>query len=153
MILAGKADAFKNFFTAFASQNLISWAFGFYVNIGMFWNARRGSRNEREELLEESKKGKGKKKRWNIYHSNKTVPQEVADKEAKALGGGIFHVEITETMEKLEFTFPERGFLFALTILIPIFVCMKDTNDYTFKLKAKVEEKAKKKDGELEGER
>jgi len=144
MFLAGKANAFKNFFTAFASQNVISWGLAFYLNIGVFWNARRESRKEREELLEESKNEKGKKKGWNIFHSNKTVPQVVADKESKALGGGIYHVDITETMEKLEFNFPERGVLFALTILIPIFVCMKDTNDYKFELKSKVEEKAKK---------
>merc|ERR1712079_933980 len=135
--------AFKNFFTAFASQNLISWGLAFYLNIGFFWWARRSSREERKELLEESKKGEGKKKGWNIFHSNKTVPQVVADKEAKVLGEGIFHVDITETMEKLEFKFTDRGVLFALTILIPIFVCMKDTNDYEFALKTKVKEKAK----------
>jgi len=151
MILAGKANAFKDFFTAFASQNFSSYVLGFYTNLGFFWYARRERREEREELLEESKKAEGKKKGWNIFHSNKTVPQVVADKEVKTLAGGIFHVEITETLEKLEFTFPKRGFLFALTILFPIFVCMKDTNDYTFKLKTKDEEKVKI-EGELDKE-
>jgi len=151
MILAGKADAFKMFFTAFATQNLSSWAIGFYRNIGVFWYRRRESRKAREELLEENKEGKGTKSGWNYFYSNKTVPQVVADKDAKALAGGIYHLDITETMEKLEFNFPDRGVFFALTILIPIFVCMKDTNDYKFELKTKVKEKVKK-EGVIEGE-
>jgi len=135
MILATRAKSFVSFFMNLGIQNLTAWFQGFYRSIYSFYSARKESKEDRDKLLEKSKTGDDKNKKQGKYRSNKTVPKAVADEDVKALPAGIYQVDITETLEKITFTFPERGVLFKLSILFPIFVCLNDTNDYTFQLK------------------
>jgi len=135
MTLAARANSFVSFFSSLAVQNLTSWFLGCYIAFYSFYSQRNSNREDREKFLKKSKSEDDKRKKKKKYFFNKTVPKVVADEDLKALPSGIFEVDITETLEKITIIFPERGILFGLSIVFPIFICLNDTNDFTFNLK------------------